>query len=92
MKLTDAQRFELFRDAFRSIVARSSWPTKAPPNRRGEQKPVRASLGVAVWSVTLARDAAYVLEHDGERGPEAEERAAGELRTDGGATAPDQPW
>lgn len=91
MKLTDAQRFELFRDAFRAVVARPAWPTKAPPNREGGQKPVRPSLGVAVWAASLARDAAYVLEHDrtGDGGGQA---PGGELTTDSGAAAPAQPW
>ena len=80
MIVSDDLKLALFRDAWRSIIASGKWPSKAPPNRQGQQKPVAHALGVATWARELTRTAVYVLENDGKR---AEDGSAAPAAGDG---------
>lgn len=89
MKLTDAQKFELYRTALEGMIARApliQGDMPAPPNREGRSKQVPATFAIAAWANKIADAAVYVLE------AEKKSADAAAPTTDSGAPAEATPF
>lgn len=76
VKLTDAQRFELYRAILPAVIALE--PKTTPPNKGGEAKQGARDFCAAAWAMRYLRSAVYVLEKDeGAKGAQESPAAAG---------------
>jgi len=67
MKLTDAQRFDLFKTTLAAVVQRQAWPRRAPDRQDGSPgKEVTPQFGCAVHAFAITRAAVHVLESEDE--------------------------
>lgn len=64
MKLSESQRFELYRTVLAALVARESWPKNTPPDREGKSKPTSSAWALATWANRIAGAAAHCIEKD----------------------------
>lgn len=64
MKLTDAQRFELYKAALQGVAAKPTWPDTSPPAKDGSTKKCAKAWAIATWATRIARAAADAIEKD----------------------------
>ncbi len=64
MKLSDAQRFELYRTVLAELVARETWPKETPGSGDKPGKPTSYPWALATWANRITGAAVDCLEKD----------------------------